>query len=504
MTKKTRTILFSILFLLFLIIAPSIIFYCLGYRFDFGTKKITQTGAFYFKVFPKSTQIHLTPLDNNSQIINNKVLTKKTDFFFGASFIDNLLPQPYEVEIKKEGFYPWKKILEVEEKKVTDAKNIVLIPENIPLTSLNKEVSNFYFFPDEKKIILKEANKNSWSLKLFDVGNNVKSSLIEQKDLSIGGTSTEILDLKFSADSKKILLKVNSGGGIKYFLVDVTQSQKVVSLPATSSQSAKKNTLDVPFLASLDFLGKNIGDISFYPNNNQKLLLFRDGMLSEVDWLEKNISSKLLENIISYKALDKNVYYLDGSGFLYKTDYSFLGKEKINETSFPLDKNKVYNIVIFQDKIFLQDEKNLFLLDPETATFENFFETKKGPEGSPDSTKLAYFSDSEIWVLFLKAEGLSQPLKTMGDKVFVARFSEKIGRVFWLTNHYLIFSCGDKIKVAEIDDRDKINIVDLVDLKSQETQNNSNNYTDFYFSRRDHKVYILNNGSLYVSEIPLP
>ena len=35
MTKRTRTILFLICVILFLLITPSVIFYSLGYRFDF-------------------------------------------------------------------------------------------------------------------------------------------------------------------------------------------------------------------------------------------------------------------------------------------------------------------------------------------------------------------------------------------------------------------------------------------------------------------------------------
>jgi len=82
MTKKTRTILFLICLFLFLLIAPSAIFYSQGYRFDFDSKKITQTGGLFLKVFPKSAEIYL-----------DGKLKKKTDFFFGSILIENLLPK---------------------------------------------------------------------------------------------------------------------------------------------------------------------------------------------------------------------------------------------------------------------------------------------------------------------------------------------------------------------------------------------------------------------------
>src|SRR4030042_3129729 len=107
MTKKTRTILFLALLFIFILLAPSIIFYSWGYRFNFETKKIVKTGAFYFKVLPKSAQIYLTPFDSKGLPASETKLLKRTDFFFGAILIENLLPKRYEIEIKKDGFYPW-------------------------------------------------------------------------------------------------------------------------------------------------------------------------------------------------------------------------------------------------------------------------------------------------------------------------------------------------------------------------------------------------------------
>src|SRR4030042_5390440 len=104
MTKKTRTILFLALLFIFILLAPSIIFYSFGYRFNFETKAIVKTGAFYFKVLPKSAQISIVPLDNKGNFIEEKRTLKKTDFFFGAALIENLLPKKYQVEITKDGF----------------------------------------------------------------------------------------------------------------------------------------------------------------------------------------------------------------------------------------------------------------------------------------------------------------------------------------------------------------------------------------------------------------
>ena len=242
MKKRTRTVLFIICVFFFLLAAPTVVLYSQGYRFDFEKRKITQTGAFYFKASPKSVEVYF---DSEH---------KKTSTITGSLLIENLLPKTYVIEIKKEGYYSWQKNLPVAEKQVTEIKNIVLVPENPTFTI-------------------------------------------------------------------------------------VSQKPEIMS-SATSS----------------------------------------------------------------------------------------------------------------------------------------------------DKSKLVESNEHEIWILFLK-EQTEQPPRRAGDKIFLTRFSEKIGDVFWLTDYYLIFSVGDKIKVAEIDNRDRINIVDLAEFKSPKLSWDQNNK----------RLYIQSEGKIYVA-----
>ena len=495
MTKKTRRILFFVLTILFLIIAPSVWFYSQGYRFDFETKKITQTGAFYFNVFPRNVEIYLTPLDSNFFLGNPKTTKERTDFLFRSILIDNLLPKKYEVEIKKEGFHPWKKTLEIKEKIVTNAKNIVLIPKNPEPLLLSEGVQNFFVSPDSRKIILKEfetVEKKDWSLKLLELERNLKIHLFNREDIS--NTKISIIDLNFSSDSRKILLKTNLKKELKFFLIDLEKTP--------------------PRLISLDFLGKEINNIFFHPINNQKLFILKNGSIFEADFIQEKISSIILENVIFFQIINRDIYYsLDSqalakreeensfsatsknkTGFLFKTDSSFSQKEKINKAPFPFEKNKNYKLYLFLDRIFLQENnQKLYLFDSDSKNFIHFAEANKKPKISPDLKKLSYFSNHEIEILFLKEE-IDQPQKKAGEKQLIARFSEKIGNVFWLTAHYLIFNVEDKIKIAEIDDRDKINIINFLEFR--EPKIFWNNYLK--------RLYILSNENFYSLELSLP
>jgi len=487
MTKKIRTILFLGLLFLFVIIAPSIIFYSWGYRFDFQTKAIVKTGAFYFKVLPKSAQISITSLDNKGNLLKTKQISKKTDFFFGAALIENILPQKYQVQITKDGYFAWKKNLEIKGNSVVEAKNIVLIPQDVGINLIAQNVQNFFPSPDERTIILKEkaattttssaassitATTSGWSLKIFDVRNNVISQLIDSRDIA-KNTQIDLLDLNFSPASQSLLLKTQIKKQVKYYFIDLTQS----------SYKA------VP----LDFLTPECQAIFFEPNNHQKLIFLKDSQVFEVDITEKATSSKMAENVKSLELSGSDFYYLDNSGFLYKTNSSFARQDKLNNAPFSFDKNSDYQIDVLSNWIYVQIGQKLYFLNSDTKSFEKFSDSVNEIKISPDFKKAVYYSDHEISVLFLEPE-LGQPQKEKGQKVFIARFSDKIGRVFWLTSNYLIFNVGEKTKVAEIDDRDVINIVNLTDSPSSE----------IYWNQNSKKLFINDSSNFYVTKQLVP
>jgi hypothetical protein len=462
MTKRTRTTLFLIFLVLFLLIAPSVIFYSQGYRFDFENEKITQTGGLFFKIEPKQAEIY----------IDGKLI-KKTDFLFGSAFIDNLLPKKHKIEIKKEGYFPWEKNLEIRERWVTEAKNIVLIPEKTNFSVLTENVENFWFSPDGKKVVLFEkggAEETSWSLKLYDLEKNNKSHLMGEEDFilffpftSINGSSgsgkdisskkANLLDLRFSEDSKEISLEIELKDGTKYF------SLKIGEVPPT---------------------------------------------LVEVE-----APSPPFKNTVTYQKINNDIYYLDNSGNFFKVDelrssspsLRSVNEEKLTEEPFPIKPETEYILEIFQNFIFLKEGQSLYLFNSDSRSFEKFFDSVKNFKISSDEKKMVYFSDCEIWILFLK-DKLDQPAKKTGEKFFLTRVSEKINDVFWLNSDYLIFDSGNKLKIAEIDDRDKINIYDLGESKEPPQGAASaapTGQAKIFFNKSDKKLYVLTEGNLYAS-----
>ena len=358
-------------------------------------------------------------------------LTEKTDFFFGSVLIENLLPKKYEIEIKKTEFATWEKTLEIREKEVTEVKNIVLFPEKPDFSILAEEIKQFWTSPDQSKIILKEENKltHNWALKLYDLNKNVKSQLINEEDASPKGA--DLLNLSFSEDSKEALLETGIGEKIKYFTLNLNK------LP--------------PAL------------------------------------VEEEPPATTTEDVIASRKINNDVYYLDKSGYLFKN------AEKLNDTPFPVEQETEYTLEIFQNFIFLREDKTLYQFSSDLKSFEKFFDGVSILENSPDLKKLVYASDYEIWVLFLK-DTLEQPQRKAGEKLFIARLSEKIGNCYWLNNNYLVFNNGNKIKISETDDRNKTNVADIAELKNPE----------IFWNKIEKRLYVLSEGNLFRSEGLLP
>jgi len=425
MTKKSRTVLFVICVFLFLLICPLAVLYSQGYRIAINDGiKISQTGGLFVKAYPKQVNVKVDDIKPSKN-----PLTEKTDFFFGSLLVENLFPKKYNVEIKKEGYLTWQKILEVREKGVTEIKNVILFPETKELSTIAADLKDFWFSPDQREIIFKGEDKNGWSLKSYDLNTNVTSHLIDYSDIST--KNPKLLSLEFSPDSKQINLEVEIAENVRYFKINLEKTPPVLTRanpPATTT-----------------------------------------------------------ETVIVSKKINNDTYSLDKQGNLFKN------QEKLTNKSFSIKQETKYDLEIFQDFIFLQEDKTLYKYNPELKNFEKFAEGINTLKLSPNSRILAYLSDYEAWFFFLKDKDY-EPRKKAGEKLLLFRVSEKINDCYWLNDDYLVLNIGNAIKIIEADDRDKIQTWDLITFPQPK----------IFFNQNDKKLYVLSEGKLYRSDALLP
>lgn len=115
-TKAKRRILFYISILIFAIAVVPILLYSMGYRIsrDF---KVVKTGGIFIQSSEAGADI----------FIDSK--HKRTSLLGKSGLIKNLAPGTYKVSVTKEGFWDWKKNMDIVSEEVV-SRAVLLVPKN--------------------------------------------------------------------------------------------------------------------------------------------------------------------------------------------------------------------------------------------------------------------------------------------------------------------------------------------------------------------------------------
>lgn len=469
MNKKFKKLLFFSLVALFIISVPATILYSQGYRFDFTKREIVQTGGFYFKVNPAGVKIFL----ENGQPI-------KTNFFSDGTFISGLLPKTYQIIIEKDGYHSWNKELTVEERMVTESKNIILFPTDPKFNFLFKDSSKIFPHPKSKDFVVKNefvfqpsgSKENSlWNLEYFDFQRQEKNKIAEEQDLKAflpiekGRYSLDFSNVQWVPNQKKALIETIFQGEKKYFLSDFSSQKTSISLLNIPNQSNSvlinpKNPKEIFFLGLATSANSQA--------KNQEIVKKRAIFALQNVNGNQNILPMPTpsgdQEVIVFSIIEDNIFWMTDLGLLYQGKI-IQGKieliEVLNKKPYPMNPNLHYQLIIKNpSRAMLKENKTVYYLNPETRIFEKAFESVKEIRFSEDLRKIAMRTDYQIWVLFLD-QHLEQPRRVVGEKILLSAFENYIDNIFWLNNHYLIFQEKNVIKIAEIDNRSKVNIIDI-------------------------------------------
>jgi len=220
--------------------------------------------------------------------------------------------------------------------------------------------------------------------------------------------------------------------------------------------------------------------------------------------LEKNVKSHLLKETDFYKAgaelisldfTDDNNLFIEVA-IKEQINYFEVDIKKIPplltkvEELQPLVENAVtYQILNGSVYYFLQEEKTFYLLNQDKKIFEKFSENTNFLKISPDKRKIAYVSGSEIKVFFLE-EQTFQPRRQSKETIFLVRLSENIKDISWINPDYLILITNNALKITEIDNRDRVNIIDIATVENPQV----------FLDLKAKKFYLLDRGNLFVSK----
>jgi hypothetical protein len=468
MNKKARFIILLACVALFLIIAPYLAMYSMGYRLNFENWEVTATGGIYVSATPQA-----------SEIIIDSLNSKKLGMFSNSVFVQDLIPQAHTVLIKKDGYFDYQKTLDVIENEVTKLEKVILFKNTTQYDLGFEEVESFSISPDKKNILAEGTNTQSLDFYYFSAG-----SPETKTTYSLPLKYTSVLDVIWSQDSKKALIKTkSSAGAYAYYLLNF--SSRIQTATPISYLNSKASLVD------------------FNPQDS-----------SQVFWLENNSlysakdakTTAVAKNIIDYVFQNGNIVWLSTAGQLYQSDIS--GQNPNLLASWPVNKEYMgpdgTKIEVIAGKIFISKEGYVYQYMPEEKGFKQLSLTAgiANPTflSSPNGKNMLYYDGSKVYLYAFEKSPYNKSDEN-DIKLFTAPNGQTISDAFWLNDDYVIFESGNRNIISEIDFRGNIN---QVELQTSWPANTDSSNPKIIFNQQDGKVYVLTGKSLYSSEKLVP
>jgi WD40 repeat protein len=435
MNVGTRRIIYIFFIIVFLIIAPILILYAHGYRYNFKKFRVQKTGIIFLTSKQKDLSVY----------INGKLYP--TALSQNLS-INDLLPDEYLIRVEKEGYHSWQKKLNVYSAKTTFTNNVILLGKEPPLNLVSGKIGWADLSPDKEKLVYLLSEEKDQELWLLNLENN-KSSLFYQFTSTKSNNQENIT---WAPSLKKILIDIKNGKENNYLVLNVERPEEIISLGELG--------------------GADLGHIKWDESSDNILYGVKKNKLYQIDLATPKIDPIIdleigpSDNFLDYKIINRNLYYI-------KTDKtsSFILNENLNDQEnllrIKLARALNYAFIEGNDKfltILDKENQKLFLIN--TEFFPNIAFSDKSEElidqleaknalWQPGSNRLLYYNDFEIWIYDLDSN----------KKEIINRYSEEIEEVIWHPNYqYLAVLIGSEIKVLEISETGK-NIIDLVKLE---------------------------------------
>ncbi|MDD5039787.1 MAG: PEGA domain-containing protein [Patescibacteria group bacterium] len=186
MTMVRRRVILLTFVVAYCIIAPLLIFYAIGWRYNFHNNHIEHVGAILIETNPRGATVYLNGQQRAAQT---------------PATIKNLLSDKYSVKLSKQGYYSWMTTISVTSSETSRITNVSLLPE--PHTdqaiAAPAGINPFMISPDMSMFALMVDN----SIEIF-------STNVMQR-VSHNQTQSKIRSISWSRNSASILAELESG-----------------------------------------------------------------------------------------------------------------------------------------------------------------------------------------------------------------------------------------------------------------------------------------------------
>ncbi len=399
MTLRFRRILYITCILIFLLVAPPLILYTTGWRYDFTYNRLVSTGSLVVKSDPAAAQIRL----------NNRLFKAET-----PTIINDILPGKINLEVSRPGFYPWQRTVNVAARLTTFADNIKLFRQSAPEPILPKPAAKYWWNRKQDKIAYLAPNGD---LRLYN-------TLNQKDDLLLKGPLKNSAALAWSPLADKII--------IDNLVLDANSREKTASLGASAGGRLTNWQWDPKVPDALYGLGA-------------------DG-LYRLPYLLKTARLVAAGNIISYLVEVERIITLerDSKGKTNYLSWRAAGDGAArNRLALPANKGDVIKAT-HSERVAVAnaDKKTLLIFDPtiadpadknKTLALENIAQAIWTGDGS----RLIYSTGQAIYQVSFPSQ----------QTELITRYSQPIANIFLSDNWaYLFYVLDNSLRVLETND----------------------------------------------------
>lgn len=440
LSRTTRLATVISLVIAFCVLAPLLIFYARGYRYDFKAKEVHQVGMIMVAHDPITAR---STLDGNAPSFDITA--------FGYERFTDLAAGTYHAKVERDGWHSWEKDLEVMPEMVTWARYVTLFRQDAELKDLISldTIDALDFSPNREWIAVAGELKGDKEIIFYSLNNDKIVKEIPLKTLWPKNTGTINAEkIIFGPDSTQALLTLTNASGEKHHLI-ISRALETTAI-------------------TLEDIQPKLQTVNWHPDT--PTLLY--GTTNEQDFYRLSVNAgkvtprKLASQVLAFQPAPAGLYLLrpraeqvrvEPQSVLTRSELDGSNPEIISED---IELADSYDLAISaKKKIAVRTSGGALYTVTETQTERIALGVAKinwGIDNDQEDTTdelLLYCNDHEIYTY--------DP--SINNSEAVTRYTEKIDNAIWYNGNYkyIIFTVGGKVKIVELDERDHRNIIDF-------------------------------------------
>lgn len=399
MSRNIRRVIFWCFLGAFLISAPLVILYTSGYRFDWGSRRIFQTGVIVVESQPRGAEIW----------INHQPTDQKT-----PSRLSNLLPGVYSVTLKKTGYLEWSDTVVVRSRQAAILEDVPLLLDTPPQLLSDQTVNNVVAYPERDGFTYLKAEAGVATL------HETRPGVGNSRTWPFEFSSDAVLET--SSRYNSVVVSTASPSGRRYDVIRLDESSTL--LPLTNVSAIRSR---------IEWLSRD------------ELLFVTDQGLCEFFLPSGTQSCLAFPGVEIWAANDSLYYQVNGE------DTSYLYRSTL-----PWDnQGQIIARLPLAERYGLNPERADLLIATDLASRD--VEVIDLSSTDPSITRLPGIGDEAIWdeqqetLLLHNQNEIWLWTIADNDRRLVTRVSDPIGQVRWSPDkQFLLLTQNGKLKALEL------------------------------------------------------